>query len=90
MRFDHVGVFTYSHEDGTTAYAMTDDVPARVKRQRQAQLMRTQKRIVTRAQKARVGSRVRVLVDGPVRPITSSSSELDCKDRRRISTRSST
>jgi len=65
MRFDHVGVFTYSHEDGTTAYDMTDDVPARVKRQRQAQLMRTQKRIVTRAQKARVGSRVRVLVDGP-------------------------
>jgi len=64
-RFDHVGVFTYSHEDGTTAYAMTDDVPARVKRQRHAQLMRTQKRIVTRAQKARVGSRVRVLVDGP-------------------------
>jgi ribosomal protein S12 methylthiotransferase len=65
MRFDHVGVFTYSHEDGTTAYDMTDDVPARVKRQRHAQLMRTQKRIVTRAQKARVGSRVRVLIDGP-------------------------
>jgi len=65
MRFDHVGVFTYSHEDGTTAYDMTDDVPARIKRQRQAQLMRTQKRIVTRAQKARIGSRVRVLVDGP-------------------------
>src|SRR6185436_1011724 len=65
MRFDHVGVFTYSHEDGTTAYDMTDDVPARVKRQRQAQLMRAQKRIVTRAQKARVGSHVRVLVDGP-------------------------
>jgi ribosomal protein S12 methylthiotransferase len=64
-RFDHVGVFTYSHEDGTTAYDMTDDVPARVKRQRHGQLMRTQKRIVTRAQKARVGSRVRVLVDGP-------------------------
>jgi ribosomal protein S12 methylthiotransferase len=65
MRFDHVGAFTYSHEDGTTAYEMTDDVPARIKRQRQAQLMRAQKRIVTRAQKARIGSRVRVLIDGP-------------------------
>jgi ribosomal protein S12 methylthiotransferase len=65
MRFDHVGAFTYSHEDGTTAYDMTDDVPARVKRQRQAQLMRVQKHIVKRAQKGRIGSRVRVLIDGP-------------------------
>ena len=29
--FDHVGVFTYSHEEGTRAYAMADDVPARGK-----------------------------------------------------------
>ena len=28
--FDHVGVFTYSHEEGTSAYALDDDVPARV------------------------------------------------------------
>ena len=30
--FDHVGVFTYSHEEGTRAHALTDDVPAAVKR----------------------------------------------------------
>jgi ribosomal protein S12 methylthiotransferase len=64
-RFDHVGVFTYSHEEGTSAYAMTDDVPARIKRQRRAKLMSTQKKIVARAQKARVGRHVRLLVDGP-------------------------
>ena len=34
--FDHVGVFTYSHEEGTTAGRMTDDVPRRVKRARRA------------------------------------------------------
>ena len=32
MQFDHVGVFTYSHEEGTSAYALTDDVPAADKR----------------------------------------------------------
>jgi ribosomal protein S12 methylthiotransferase len=64
-RFDHVGVFTYSHEEGTSAFQLADEVPARVKRQRQSQLMRTQKRLVTHVQKARVGSQVRVLIDGP-------------------------
>ena len=63
--FDHVGAFTYSHEEGTTAHGFADDVPAGVKRRRQAELMRLQKRIVARAQRRRVGQRVRVLVDGP-------------------------
>jgi ribosomal protein S12 methylthiotransferase len=63
--FDHVGVFTYSHEEGTSAHALADDVPARIKRQRQAQLMSLQKKIVRRAQKARVGREVRLVVDGP-------------------------
>jgi ribosomal protein S12 methylthiotransferase len=31
VEFDHVGVFTYSHEEGTTAYQLPDDVPAAVK-----------------------------------------------------------
>ena len=65
VQFDHVGVFTYSHEDGTSARDLADDVPARTKRSRQAQLMRAQKRIVERAQKRRVGTRARLLVDGP-------------------------
>ena len=49
--FDHVGIFTYSHEEGTAAEAMDDDVPASVKRQRRDRLMRQQKRIVRAAQK---------------------------------------
>ena len=65
VRFDHVGVFTYSHEEGTSAHALPDDVPAAVKRKRQSGLMSAQKRIVKRAQASRVGSRVRLLVDGP-------------------------
>ncbi len=65
VAFDHVGVFTYSHEEGTTAYGLADDVPARVKRQRQARLMSLQKRIVARAHRRRIGTHVRLLVDGP-------------------------
>ena len=65
MQFDHVGVFTYSDEEGTTAHDLPDDVPARVKKQRQSALMSLQKKIVARAQKRRVGQTVRVLVDGP-------------------------
>jgi ribosomal protein S12 methylthiotransferase len=63
--FDHVGVFTYSHEEGTTAYGLSDDVPAAVKTKRRNKLMAEQKRIVSRAQKKRVGGRTEVMVDGP-------------------------
>ncbi len=65
MQFDHVGVFTYSHEEGTRAFELPDDVPAAVKRRRRNALMAKQKRIVARAQRARIGSDVHVLVDGP-------------------------
>jgi ribosomal protein S12 methylthiotransferase len=64
IRFDHVGIFTYSHEEGTAAGETDDDVPGRVKTRRRDRLMRQQKRIVRAAQKGRVGQRVRVVVDG--------------------------
>lgn len=65
VEFDHVGVFTYSHEEGTRAFAADDDVPAPVKRRRRDRLMRTQQAIVERRQRQRLGERVRVIVDGP-------------------------
>lgn len=63
--FDHVGVFTYSHEEGTTAYGLPDDVPAPLKTRRRNRLMAEQKKIVGRAQRRRVGMQVQVMVDGP-------------------------
>ena len=65
VRFDHVGVFTYSHEEGTSAHGLDDDVPAPLKRKRQSSLMGLQRRIAARAQRSRIGSRLRILVDGP-------------------------
>jgi ribosomal protein S12 methylthiotransferase len=63
--FDHVGVFTYSHEEGTSAYDLADDVPADVKEARQARLMATQRELVAARQRARIGQRTRLMVDGP-------------------------
>ena len=64
-QFDHVGVFTYSHEEGTRAFAMTDDVPAKTKTARRNALMRLQRRIVAKRNRAQVGHDVRVMIDGP-------------------------
>ena len=63
--FDHVGVFTYSHEEGTSAFGFDDDVPAREKTARRNRVMSLQKRLVTTRQRARIGERTRVIVDGP-------------------------
>ncbi len=62
--FDHLGVFTYSHEEDTSAYELKDDVPAAVKKRRREQVMARQKKIVTARQKKRVGERVRIVIDG--------------------------
>jgi ribosomal protein S12 methylthiotransferase len=62
--FDHVGVFTYSHEEGTTAFDLKDDVPAVTKRRRQEQVMWRQREIVARRQQARLGEKTRIVVDG--------------------------
>jgi ribosomal protein S12 methylthiotransferase len=66
-RFDHIGVFTYSHEEGTRAFASADDVPAKLKRRRRDRLMERQQRIVAAAHEARIGSDVHILIDGPSR-----------------------
>src|SRR5476651_2156580 len=63
--FDHVGVFTYSHEEGTSAYQLEDDVPARSKTARRSRVMGLQKKLVQKRQRARIGERARVMIDGP-------------------------
>jgi ribosomal protein S12 methylthiotransferase len=62
--FDHVGVFTYSHEEGTSAFDLKDDVPAATKKKRQDRLMARQRDIVGRRQQSRLGEKTRLVVDG--------------------------
>ena len=66
-RFDHVGVFTYSHEEGTTAGALRDDVPRRVKRRASGALMTTAEARSSRAAQPRAGRRPGVGAGG--RPV---------------------
>jgi len=63
--FDHVGVFTYSHEEGTSAFGLDNDVPQGMKTRRRDRIMGLQKRLVKARQRRRIGERVRLLVDGP-------------------------
>ncbi|HEX6163137.1 MAG TPA: 30S ribosomal protein S12 methylthiotransferase RimO [Vicinamibacterales bacterium] len=63
--FDHVGVFTYSHEEGTSAHELKDDVPAATKKKRQERLMARQRGLVAARQESRRGERTRLVIDGP-------------------------
>jgi ribosomal protein S12 methylthiotransferase len=63
-QFENVGVFTYSEEEGTTAHGLEDDVPAEVKGTRRDELMALQRGISLAHNRARVGERVEVLVEG--------------------------
>jgi ribosomal protein S12 methylthiotransferase len=63
-RFEHLGVFTYSHEDSTSAFAENDDVPEPLKRERRDRLMELQQRVAFDGALRRVGSTEEVLVEG--------------------------
>jgi ribosomal protein S12 methylthiotransferase len=62
--FDHVGVFTFSDEEGTTSYDLEGRLPARTKESRQRKLLELQGRISKRRNRGRVGERIEVLVEG--------------------------
>jgi ribosomal protein S12 methylthiotransferase len=64
VEFDRVGVFTYSDEEGTPAFALPNKVDAKIAKQRRARLMKEQSRISRRRNKARIGQTVRVLFEG--------------------------
>jgi ribosomal protein S12 methylthiotransferase len=63
-RFDRIGVFTYSHEDGTSAFSMEDSIPDSVKTERQTRLLNLQSEISLSLNRARLGTIQTVLVEG--------------------------
>lgn len=62
-KFDRLGVFTYSHEDGTHAHSLEDDIPAEVKEERAAHLMEIQESISLELNQKRIGTKLKVLID---------------------------
>jgi ribosomal protein S12 methylthiotransferase len=63
-RFDHLGAFAYSHEEGTSAFDLDDDVPAELKQERLDRLMTLQQELAFERNAAMIGGRVEVLVEG--------------------------
>jgi ribosomal protein S12 methylthiotransferase len=62
-KFDRLGVFTYSHEENTTAHVLEDDVPAEVKAARAEEIMAIQQEVSMNLNSAKVGKEFKVLVD---------------------------
>ncbi len=63
-QFDRVGVFTYSSEEGTTAYPLGDTVCEAVKQQRRERLLRLQAKVSLKKNSALIGTIQDVLVEG--------------------------
>jgi ribosomal protein S12 methylthiotransferase len=63
QRFDRVGVFTYSHEENTSAYDLTDDVPADEKQSRAEEIMAVQQEISLEKNQQKIGKEYKVLID---------------------------
>ncbi len=64
QQLDRVGVFTYSHEEGTSAFPLGDPIPEKVKEERRGELMLLQQKISLKKNKAKIGRQIKVMVDG--------------------------
>jgi ribosomal protein S12 methylthiotransferase len=62
-RFDRVGIFTYSHEEGTSAHQLEDTIPAEVKQQRAQEVMEVQQEISLEKNQEKIGKVFKTLID---------------------------
>ncbi|HET6769472.1 MAG TPA: 30S ribosomal protein S12 methylthiotransferase RimO, partial [Chitinophagaceae bacterium] len=63
QRFDRVGIFTYSHEEGTSAYDLKDDVPADEKERRAQEIMEVQQEISYEKNVEKIDKVFKVIID---------------------------
>jgi len=63
QRFERLGVFTYSHEEGTSGYQLIDDVSEELKQQRASEIMTVQQTISDELNQAKIGKTFKVLID---------------------------
>ena len=66
MRFERLGIFKYSQEEGSRAAKMPDQIPAAVKNSRFRRAMTLQQKIAREIAEAKVGRRLKLLVDSPL------------------------
>jgi ribosomal protein S12 methylthiotransferase len=65
-RFERLGIFKYSREEGSRAAKMPGQVPARVKNERHRRAMRLQQKIAHEIAAVRIGAELKLLVDQPL------------------------
>jgi ribosomal protein S12 methylthiotransferase len=63
QRFDRVGIFTYSHEENTSAYGLVDDVAADEKQRRAEDIMEVQQEISLEKNQEKIGQTLKVIID---------------------------
>jgi ribosomal protein S12 methylthiotransferase len=63
MEFDRVGIFTYSHEENTSAYDLKNDIPEEEKERRAQEIMDVQQEISYQKNEEKVGKTFKVIVD---------------------------
>ena len=63
QRFDRVGIFTYSHEENTSAYELADTIPAEEKQRRAEEIMAVQQEITYEKNAEKVGQTFKVIID---------------------------
>ncbi len=80
VRFHRLGVFTYSQEEGTTAYDLGDPVPQEIKEQRQAVVMEAQMKVSAERNDSLVGTTVRVLIDRHEGPLSAGRTAWDAPE----------
>ena len=79
-RFERLGVFNYSQEDGSRAAKMDHQVPTRTKNRRYREAMKLQQRIAREMAESRTGQNLRVLVETPNSGRTEHDApEVDCR-----------
>jgi ribosomal protein S12 methylthiotransferase len=63
QRFDRVGTFTYSHEEGTSGYELEDSIPQAEKERRAQELMEVQQEISYEKNQEKIGKTFKTLID---------------------------
>jgi ribosomal protein S12 methylthiotransferase len=63
MRFDRLGVFTYSHEENTHSFSMPDDISDEIKQERISEIMALQQDISFELNQQKIGKTYKVLFD---------------------------
>jgi len=58
-----VGIFTYSHEEGTSAHELVDDVPAEEKERRAQEIMEVQQEISYELNQQKIGKTFKTIID---------------------------